>query len=308
MSSSVIYKLNLESKNNIFIKREDLIPFSFGGNKARKAKLFFEEIDLLKADCVVTYGSGSSNHCRVVSNMCASKKLKCVIISPRETAHKTFNSQLMELFGAAIISVSVNEVHDTIKKTMKEIKEKGNNPYFIPGGGHGNIGTKAYVECYQEIQRWEKNNHIHFDYIFMASGTGTTQAGLVCGQLMQGDNRKIVGISIARKCPEGREVIIESIRRYLGDEFKDEEIQEKTNFIDDYILMGYGTNSNEIKKTIRDVMIDFGIPMDEIYTGKAFWGMNNYIIKNKIEDKNILFIHTGGTPLFFDYLKKEELL
>ena len=31
--------------NNLYIKREDLIPFSFGGNKARKAKLFFDEID-----------------------------------------------------------------------------------------------------------------------------------------------------------------------------------------------------------------------------------------------------------------------
>ena len=27
--------------NNLYIKREDYIPFSFGGNKARKAKLFF---------------------------------------------------------------------------------------------------------------------------------------------------------------------------------------------------------------------------------------------------------------------------
>ncbi|MDI9487229.1 MAG: 1-aminocyclopropane-1-carboxylate deaminase, partial [Bacillota bacterium] len=30
--------------NEIYIKREDLLPFSFGGNKARKAQLFFDEI------------------------------------------------------------------------------------------------------------------------------------------------------------------------------------------------------------------------------------------------------------------------
>ena len=50
-----IYKL----KKNIYIKREDLIPFSFGGNKARKAELFFREIDAGQYDCVVTYGSSS---------------------------------------------------------------------------------------------------------------------------------------------------------------------------------------------------------------------------------------------------------
>ena len=31
--------------DNIWIKREDLIPFSFGGNKARKAEMFFKDFD-----------------------------------------------------------------------------------------------------------------------------------------------------------------------------------------------------------------------------------------------------------------------
>ena len=44
----------------------------------------------------------------------------------------------------------------------------------------------------------------------------------------------------------------------------------------------------------------YGIPLDETYTGKAFMGMSEYIYE--ISDKNILFIHTGGTPLFFDAL------
>lgn len=31
--------------------------------------------------------------------------------------------------------------------------------------------------------------------------------------------------------------------------------------------------------------------------------MKEYIKKNHIKDKKILFIHTGGTPLFFDKLE-----
>ena len=41
------------------------------------------------------------------------------------------------------------------------------------------------------------------------------------------------------------------------------------------------------------------------YTGKAFWGMKNYLEENEIRDSNILFIHTGGTPLFYDNLGNE---
>ena len=48
------------NKNNIYIKRDDLIPISFGGNKARKAMNFFKEIDQGGFDCVVTYGDRKS--------------------------------------------------------------------------------------------------------------------------------------------------------------------------------------------------------------------------------------------------------
>ena len=69
-------------QNNIYIKRDDLFPFSFGGNKARKAVNFFKEIDNGDFDTVVTYGSSSSNHCRVISNMATVRNIPCYIISP----------------------------------------------------------------------------------------------------------------------------------------------------------------------------------------------------------------------------------
>lgn len=292
--------------NELYIKREDLIPFSFGGNKARKALKFFKEIDAGNYDAVVTYGSSSSNHCRVVANMSAARNLPCYIIGPEEASKTTFNSRMMELFGTEITIVPVNEVHDTIENKMHQIRGEGKTPYFISGGGHGNIGTEAFVECYEEIRQFEKENDVHFDYIFFASGTGTTHAGLVCGQLIHEDERKIVGISIARKNPRGRDVVIESIHDYLNEhlvEISDTEIEEKTIFCDQYINNGYGSANDEIIKIISYVLRKYGIPLDSTYTGKAFWGMQEYLKENKIIDKKILFIHTGGTPLFFDELK-----
>ena len=155
--------------NHLYIKREDLIPYSFGGNKARKAILFFREIDEGNYDTVVTYGSSHSNHCRVVANMAAGRDMRCVIIGPDEVSDTTFNSQMMKLFGAEIITVPIDEVHDTIEAKLNELREAGKSVYFIPGGGHGNIGTEAYVQCYGEIIQQGS-----FDYIFFASGTGTT--------------------------------------------------------------------------------------------------------------------------------------
>ena len=306
------YKLNSSKYSSLYVKREDMIPYSFGGNKARKAQLFFEEIDNGDYDYVVTYGSSHSNHCRVVANMAAERGLKCVIIGPSEVSDSTYNSIMMEVFGAEIIVVPVEEVSRTIDNKLDELRQSGHRPYFIMGGGHGNIGTKAYVRCYEEIKQFEIDNDLEFDYFFFASGTGTTQAGLVCGQLLYGDDRKIIGISIARKNPRGRDVVIDSIREFLeaepnvelGKDITEDEISEKTIFLDDYTGDGYGADNVEIEDTIQKALIMYGMPLDSTYTGKAFLGMEKYIRENHIEDKNILFIHTGGTPLFFDDLNK----
>ena len=300
---TIIQDLGEYKGNHLWMKREDLIPFSFGGNKARKAQLFFQEIDKGSYDCVVTYGSGSSNHCRVIANECCRRGMGCYIIAPQEASEPTFNSQMMELFGAEITTVTVSNVHDTIEGKIAELKGAGKHPYFIEGGGHGNIGTEAYEQCYQEIKSFEEEQNIHFDYFFFASGTGTTHAGLICGQLLAGDERQIVGISIARKNPRGRDVIIQSIRDYLGCRVSEEDIQTATVFIDDY-TSGYGKDDKRVIETIETVLRTYGIPLDSTYTGKAFMGMTEYVLQHEIKDKNILFIHTGGTPLYFDTLKK----
>ena len=299
-----IIKLNDKDINRLYIKREDMIPYSFGGNKARKGLLFFDEIDKGDYDCVVTYGSSHSNHCRVIANMAAQRNMPCFIIGPEEVSDITYNSVMMDMLGAHITTVPVETVSKTIDDKIKELKEWGKKPYFIAGGGHGNIGTQAYVDCYNEIKEYERSNDIFFDYIFFASGTGTTHAGLVCGQILNEDERKIIGISIARKNPRGRDVVIESIKEYLGR--NDTKIDEKTVFIDDYTGDGYGKDNEEINQVIEDIFTDYGIPLDSTYTAKAFLGMKKYIDKHDIKDKNILFIHTGGTPLFFDDILKRK--
>lgn len=301
-NTPVVYVDEIE-ENRLYIKRDDLFPYSFGGNKARKAFLFFEEIDKGGYDCVVTYGSSHSNHCRIVSNMAAARKMPCYLIGPIEVSDITFNSRFMKMFGAEIITVPVDRVHATIEEKLGELRKKGRKPYFILGGGHGNIGTQAYVDCYEEIKKYETEQNTHFDYIFFASGTGTTHSGLVCGQIKHNDDRKIIGISIARKNPYGRNVVIESIREYMP-EVSEDVIQEKTFFLDEYTGDGYGKENTEIVDTINNAMLNYGIPLDSTYTAKAFLGMKKYIVAEELKDKNILFIHTGGTPLFFDDFEK----
>jgi D-cysteine desulfhydrase len=310
---SRIYSLNrFDNGNNCYIKRDDLLPFSFGGNKARKGVLFFEDWRRKKSDCILTYGSSSSNHCRVIANLAIIDNLPCHIITPKEQMKDTFNrkiiTDLLEINkgNGTFHYCNMDEVGATIERVLADLKKDGYNPYFVPGGGHGNIGTQAYVNCYGEIRKHEADFNVKFDYIFHPSGTGTTQAGLVCGKLLNGDDVTIVGISIARDLSRGRDVIIQSVTDYLDvHEYATSKdvINDAVIFTDDYICGGYGRHNQEILNTIKSTFMNEGIALDSVYTGKAFWGMEEYIRINKIENKTILFIHTGGQPIFFDELR-----
>ena len=289
--------------NRIFMKRDDFIPFSFGGNKARKAAEFYREIRDTDVDVIMTYGSNSSNHCRIVANMAASMGISCHIISPEEHREVLNNTRLVENFGAVIETCPVTKVAETIEFRKESYRKEGRKPYFITGGGHGNPGTESYVKAYREIERQEKRGGLYFDYIFHASGTGATQAGLVCGQLLSGDmKRKIVGISIARDRERGGNVVKDSIREYLAETFEKLYREEALIFDDSYRLGGYGNYTEEVEKTIDFVMQREGIPMDTTYVGKAFHGMLGYLREHQIQGKRILFVHTGGAPLYFDRL------
>ena len=50
----------------------------------------------------------------------------------------------------------------------------------------------------------------------------------------------------------------------------------------------------------RQVFRRYGMPMDLTYVGKGYYGMVQEIRRLGLRNERIFFLHTGGTPLFFD--------
>lgn len=292
--------------NDVYIKRDDLTDLAFGGNKVRKLEYFLADAIEKDADCIVTYGSVQSNHCRITAAAASQYGLKTVLIlSKSQKIEYTGNYFLYDLFDADIVWTDTSEVPEKIEQTLLNLEDKGYKPYFIQGGGHGNLGTHAYKLAYDEIIKQQEEKGINFDYIFHASGTGTTQAGLIAGNILNNSFKKIVGISIARNEKRGKEVIFESLKDYFNEFYKSINPSEnQILFSDKYIGKGYADIYPNILNTIKKVAKNSGILLDPVYTGKAFYGMLDYININEIQEKNILFIHTGGTPLLFSHANK----
>jgi len=303
---SPINFFNKINSNNVYLKRDDLSDLALGGNKVRKLEYFMADAVAKKADCIVTYGSPQSNHCRITAAASNKKGLKTVLIlSESDNIKNNGNYFLYSLFDVELVWAKIDCVPETINKTLINLKKRGYNPYFIQGGGHGNLGTHAYRKAYEEILYEEKLSSLRYDYIFHASGTGTTQAGLIIGSMIEQDKTKIVGISVARNKKRGTDVIYDSIIEYSEyQELNLNILKENIIFDDSYVGKGYADIYPEIPETIKYVAKVSGVLLDPVYTGKAFYGMLDLIKKENIKGKNILFIHTGGAPLIFNYADK----
>lgn len=292
--------------NDIYVKRDDLTEPTLGGNKVRKLELFLADAVKHNANYIVTYGAAQSNHCRLTVSM--AKKLGfnvLLILAKSEQVNYNGNFLIYDLFDTEIVWTEANEVPQTIEKTLQRLREDGNTPYFIQGGGHGDLGTHAYKMVFDEILTQEKSLNVDFNHIFHASGTGTTQAGLIAGNIVNESDKNIVGISVARNAERGSVVIHESVQSYLLNYYPTyAETPYKLEFLDRYVGKGYADIYPEIIETIKDVIKKTSIILDPVYTGKAFYGMIDTIQHQNIENKSILFIHTGGTPLLFNYAEK----
>ena len=53
-------------------------------------------------------------------------------------------------------------------------------------------------------------------------------------------------------------------------------------------------------EAIKTLARSEGLIVDHIYTGKAFAGLLDLSKKEYFGDKNVIFLHTGGSPALFD--------
>ena len=294
-----------DEKNSIYVKRDDLLPFSFGGNKVRIALEFINDMKKQGKDCIVGYGNARSNLSRALANLCYQFKIPCHIISPADedgTRIDTYNSKMVLSCDAKFHYCKKTNVKETVESILKDIRKEGLKPYYIYGDstGKGNEHTPmlAYAKLYEEIKG-------QYDYIFLATGTGMTQGGLLAGKAINNGTEKIIGISVARSAAQEIEVLRKSLECF-SDRIQKIENYE-INVEDAYLCDGYGTYNRQIEKTIHQQLTCNGMPLDPTYTGKAFWGMQDYLNRKCITGKKVLFIHTGGTPLFFDYMNGIQL-
>jgi 1-aminocyclopropane-1-carboxylate deaminase/D-cysteine desulfhydrase-like pyridoxal-dependent ACC family enzyme len=286
----------------LWVKRDDLYPSPGGGNKARKIVRILEDAEGAGSDALVTTGGIGSNHARVTALEAARRGWACrlVLHGDADSLRRPMgNLLLMILSGARIEIVEPTGIGPAMEAAVAALRAKGHRPFEIPGGGHCLAGARAYQAAGVELDRQCREVGFDPEIVLLASGTGTTQAGIVAGLAEAGRPARVVGISVARRNPRGRAFVLAAYRELTGAPGPD---QDETagpeprpmEFRDEWVGEGYGKASARVHAAIRRAAAH-GLILDPIYTGKAFHALEEMVDAGEIErGTRVLFWHTGG--------------
>jgi D-cysteine desulfhydrase len=296
----------------LYMKRDDLLGLAGGGNKTRKLEFLVADALARGADTLITCGAVQSNHCRLTLAAAVKEGLKCRLVLEERVAgsynpEAGGNNFLYRLLGVEKIKVvpGGSDMAAAMQQVADELAAEGRKAYIIPGGGSNPIGATGYVACAEEILGQLFEQALRIDRVVCASGSTGTHAGLVTGFYGNSSNIPVIGINVSRKKQEQEALVYRLVKQTATHVGIDSVIpQDAVLCFDEYVGPGYSRPTPQMAEAVRLLARLEGILMDPVYTGKAMAGLIDLVRKGCFKkEENILFVHTGGSPALYVYMK-----
>ncbi|MFY0639618.1 MAG: 1-aminocyclopropane-1-carboxylate deaminase/D-cysteine desulfhydrase [Bermanella sp.] len=265
---------------SLHVKRDDLIDDVISGNKLFKLYYHLEVFFKNKHKTLITFGGAYSNHLHATAfagQQLGIKTVGVIRAEPHELETLTPTLQDCKNWGMTLIGVSRSEYRLKQNSTMvQQHAQAFESPYWIPEGGAGELGVKGAELMLNGIDQTQ------YDVIVMACGTGTTLAGVIRAS---SPSVKVIGVPVLK----GANWMHKEVEQYLESHMTNWELQLGYHFA------GYAKWNDGLLNFIEQMQAQTNLPLDPVYTAKAFYGLLDLIKQEKIaKGSRVLFIHTGG--------------
>jgi 1-aminocyclopropane-1-carboxylate deaminase/D-cysteine desulfhydrase-like pyridoxal-dependent ACC family enzyme len=193
---------------------------------------------------------------------------------------------------------------EILERVAQKLRNEGHNPYVLHlAAVESPITTVAYVEGMRELL--EQTAGVDMDWMVVATGGGSTQAGLMLGARLLRARTKVIGVNVGAF---SRETLIRTIQMSYGGAAKllglgeQRVAPEDIVIFDDYIGQGYGVPTEGSLDALRLVARTESLILDPVYTSKAMAGLLDLVKRGYFgKEDNVCFLHTGGVPALFAY-------
>ena len=291
----------------VWIKREDLLPLAFGGNKLRNLEFLVGAALADGAVTLVTSGRRWSNHCRLTAASAARAGLAAhvVLTGPRPAPGAEGPGQVLdERLGATVHWTSAEDRAERarlVESVAAELTAAGRRPFVVEVGGTGPIGAAGQVIAGLEVAEQLDAAGVGAATIVLPSATGGTQAGLLAGLALAAPPvRDVLGIAVAASAAELRPTILgilDGLVPLVGGAVPEGAVKLE----DDQLGAGYGRRTAAADEATAMLARTEGILVDPIYTAKALAGLVARVRDGRLTG-SVVFWHAGGTPGLFEPL------
>jgi L-cysteate sulfo-lyase len=288
----------------LWVKRDDLTGLGAGGNKARKLEYLMAEAQALGATTVITVGAVQSNHACMTAAAAARLGMSAVLVlSGAEPDEARGNLLLDRLLGARVLFVPEgDQARQAVANAEAErLRARGERPYVIPTGGSTPLGCLGYTLAMRELAQQSEALGIRFRRLFVASGSGGTQAGLHLGARAFLPDLQVVGVAVGEAVEWLRgEVLACAAGAAEAFGIAPAPTAGEITLLGEYAAPGYGVPGPAAREAMRLAARTEGLFVDPVYTAKALAGLIDHARAGRLDpDEPVLFWHTGGLPGLF---------
>ncbi len=272
----------------LHVKRLDLLHPQVHGNKWYKLKYNIERALASEHKTLLTFGGAWSNHIHATAAAGALSGVRTIgIIRGEEPKQLSTTLQFAKEQGMQLHFVSRLDYEERNTEEFKAwLHDQYGSFHLVPEGGSNYYGVNGCMEILSES---DMQNYTH---IACACGTGATLAGML---ISAKSNLSFIGFSSLKGGDFLHDEVVKHIEYFLMDRALAEEYRAQFTIETEYHFGGYGKWNDELVSFIQHIEREHQLPLDQVYTGKALYGLLKKMEKREIEQgSKVLFIHTGG--------------
>jgi len=302
--------------DNLFVKRDDLSGKVYGGNKVRKAEFILGEAIHAGAKEVLTFGSAGSNHALATAIYARQLGLNSIsMLVPQPNANYVRRNLLMSYHSGAELHlyspnrfIKATATPTVFYQLLRHRLKTRQWPRVIAMGGSSPLGAVGYVNAAFELKGQILRGEIpEPDYIYMASGSMGTAAGLILGLRTMKNKTKVVAVRVNSDRfvnVKGLIKLIYKTNAMLSSldpsfprlDFSEHDVDIRHNFFGKQ----YALFTKEGMEAVA-LMEQYGkIKLEGTYTGKAFAALVDDAKKSSLRAKVLLFWNTYNSLDFSD--------
>ena len=281
---------------DVWIQRDDLIHPIVSGNKWRKLIGHLNQMSSEGKRILITFGGAYSNHLVATAVAAQAAGLRCIGILRGEEEMKNHYLDIASGAGMELCGVSRALYRDkaaALEQVLRNCDLSPEDVFVVAEGGSGPLGLIGFEDL---VDDWQKTGK-RIEHVFHASATGTTAVGL-----RKALDQSTINDNALSEVAVHSILVLKNMKEQM--EFAQRHNAE-ISWVDGYEFGGYAKSNPALNDFVQSVSIRNSIAFEPIYTGKALFALNDWLIaQNEADalelDKEsgvfpVVFLHTGGT-------------